>query len=88
MDTLDERLNRILPTLTSEKFRENRGLGNEVPFYAFDYPAQAEPRVREHIDFLVGHLNKVSPPIRVARVHLFEVLMSMLDERDFYSKAC
>ncbi|WP_275272076.1 DUF1788 domain-containing protein [Limnobacter sp. P1] len=87
MDTLDERLNRILPTLTSEKFRENRGLGNEVPFYAFDYPAQAEPRVREHIDFLVGHLNKVSPPIRVARVHLFEVLMSMLDERDFYSKA-
>ena len=53
MSTLDERLNKILPTLNSESFRQNRGLGNEVPFYAFDYAPEAELQVREHVNFLV-----------------------------------
>ena len=78
MNRLDERLNKILPTLTSTKFRENQGLGNEVPFYAFDYPAESEVQVREHVDFLVA---------QVARVHLFQVLVDMLEERNFYDKA-
>ena len=69
MNRLDERLNKILPTLTSEKFRENRGLGNEVPFYAFDYPAESEVQVREHVDFLVTQLAKSKPALKVARVH-------------------
>lgn len=87
MNRLDERLNKILPTLTSEKFRENRGLGNEVPFYAFDYPAESELQVREHIDFLLNQLAKAKPPLNVARVHLFQVLVDMLEERNFYDKA-
>lgn len=87
MNCLDERLNKILPTLTSEKFRENRGLGNEVPFYAFDYPAESELQVREHVDFLVTQLAKAKPALKVARVHLFQVLVDMLEERNFYDKA-
>lgn len=87
MNRLDERLNRILPTLTSDKFRENRGLGNEVPFYAFDYPAESELQVREHIDFIVGQLAKAKPVLKVARVQLFQVLIDILEERDFFDKA-
>lgn len=87
MSQLDERLNKILPTLTSVNFRENRGLGNEVPFYAFDYPPESELHVREHINFLVTQLAKAKPALRVARVHLFEVVVSMLEERGFYDKS-
>lgn len=87
MNALDERLNEILPTLTSERFRTNKGLGNEVPFYAFDYPPEDEMRVREHISFVVEQLNKAKPASRVAHINLFATLIDMLEARGFYEKA-
>ena len=87
MSRLDERLNEILPTLTSEHFRNNRGLGNEVPFYAFDYPPEDELRVREHIAFVVEQLCKTKPMTQVAHINLFAVLIDMLEARGFYDKA-
>ncbi len=32
-----ERLNKILDRVTSDDFLHGKGLGNEIPFYAFDY---------------------------------------------------
>lgn len=87
MNHLDERLNEILPTLTSERFRNNKGLGNEVPFYAFDYPPEEELRVRDHISFVVEQLRKSKPAIRVAHINLFAALIDMLETRGFYDKA-
>lgn len=87
MSDLDDRLNQVLPTITSEKFRANRGLGNEVPFYAFDYPPEAEQQVREHIAFVVEQLGKQKPPVRVAHINLFKELVGMLEARGFYEKA-
>jgi hypothetical protein len=87
VNTLDERLNRILPVLTSEYFRNNKGLGNEVPFYAFDYSPEEEPRVREHIAFVVEQLRKGNLAIQVAHINLFAVLIDMLEARGFYDKA-
>lgn len=87
MSTLDERLNQILPLLLSEGFRENRGLGNEVPFYAFDYPPEQEEPVRAHIAFVVTQLQKHKPPVRVAHINLFATLIEILESRGFYEKA-
>ena len=36
--TFNERLNNILPKLTSSDLLTNRGLGNEIGFWIFDYP--------------------------------------------------
>ena len=52
MNNLDERLNKILGRVTSDDFLGGQGLGNEVPFYAFDYPPQDEVKVREHVQLL------------------------------------
>lgn len=87
MSPLDERLNAILPTLTSDQFRTNKGLGNEVPFYAFDYPPLEELRVREHTAFVVEQLQKTKPATRVAHINLFATLIDMLEARGFYDKA-
>lgn len=87
MSTLDERLNKILPTLNSESFRQNHGLGNEVPFYAFDYAPEAELQVREHVNFLVENLAKDKSGYRVARINLFAIIIEMLDGRGFYDKS-
>ena len=37
--SLEERLNRIEDKISEKSFRENKGLGNEVGYYVFDYAA-------------------------------------------------
>ena len=38
--TLDERLDIVEEMIKRPSFRENKGLGNEVGYYIFDYPAE------------------------------------------------
>ena len=51
----NNRLNKILPIITSSEFLSHKGLGNEIPFHVFDYPPEEELRMREHIIFLMEH---------------------------------
>lgn len=87
MNNLDERLNKILDRLTSDDFLGGQGLGNEVPFYAFDYPPHEELKVREHVQFLQGAIPKRRPDLKVACVNLFELVLEMLSSRNLLEKS-
>ena len=82
-----QRLDKILGRITSDDFLHGRGLGNEIPFYAFDYPPEQELAVRAHIHFLLEQIPKRRPELRVAHVNLFELIIRHLKERGFYDKA-
>lgn len=49
---LDERLDRVEEIIKKPSFRKNKGLGNEVGYYIFDYPAEKELLVRERINYI------------------------------------
>ncbi|WOD13308.1 DUF1788 domain-containing protein [Pseudomonas sp. NyZ704] len=82
VNDLDERLNKILDKLTSDDFLGGQGLGNEVPFYAFDYPPQDEVKVREHVRFLEGAISRRRPELKVAFINLFDLMLDMLKGRN------
>lgn len=82
MNDFDERLNKILDKVTSDDFLGGQGLGNEVPFYAFDYLPQDEVKVREHVRFLQGAIIKRRPELKVAFINLFELMLDMLKDRN------
>jgi hypothetical protein len=86
-DGFTDRLNQILPTITSETFLRGKGLGNEIAFYIFDYPPEAELRVREHMHFLLDHLPKTKPGVRVSHVHLLDFVLTYLRQRHLLDKA-
>ena len=86
-DPLTWRLNQILPKLTSDGFLKTRGIGNEIAFYIFDYEPEDELRVRDHIQFLVAHLPKKRPGMRVAHINLFDFLIHYLKERNLLEKS-
>jgi hypothetical protein len=56
--TLDERLNQIIPRITSPDFLGSKGLGNEIGFWIFDYSPDREMDVR---DFLERHRTSCTP---------------------------
>ena len=86
-DGLTDRLNQILPTITSEAFLRGKGLGNEIAFYVFDYPPEAELRVREHIQFVLDHLPRTRPGLCVSHVHLLDFVLAYLRQRHLLDKA-
>ncbi len=82
-----ERLNKILDKVTSDDFLQGKGLGNEIAFYAFDYPPERELEVREHLTFLVTQIPKRRPEMRFVHVNLFDLIIRYLKDRGFYDKA-
>ena len=83
----NQRLDKILDRITSDDFLHGRGLGNEIPFYAFDYPPEQELTVRGHIAFLLEQIPKRRPELRFAHVNLFDLIIGHLKERGFYEKS-
>ena len=47
MAALDERLDKAEEMIAKPSFRENKGLGNEVGYYIFDYMPKDELIVRK-----------------------------------------
>jgi hypothetical protein len=86
-DQLTDRLNRILPKLLSDELLSGSGLGNEIGFYVFDYPAEDELRVRDQIQFLLDHLPKSKPGLRVKHVNLFDLVINHLKARNLLDRA-
>ncbi len=86
-DTLDKRLNLILPTITADAFLKATGLGNEIAFHIFDYPPEDELRVRKHILWLVEQIPKKRPGTKVMHVNLFDFLVGHLRARGFLDRA-
>ena len=86
-DVLTQRLNEILPKVISTEFLSGKGLGNEIAFYIFDYPPEAELRIREHIQFLMSHIPKNRPGLRVKHINLFDLIVDHLRERNLLEKS-
>ena len=85
-DNLNERLNLILPRITSDDFLSGSGIGNEVAFYIFDYPPEEELRVREFLTFAGGNIGQ-KRELRVKLINLFDFVLDHLKNRKLLDKA-
>jgi len=78
---LQERLNQILPTIMTDEFLTGAGIGNEIAFYIFDYQPEEELAVREHVRFLMEHIPKAKPGLKVTHVNLFDLVLEYMRGR-------
>ena len=76
-----ERLNRIKNEISKPEFLRNKGLGNEVGYYIFDYPPKKELEVREHIKVLKKVLSNI------VEFDLYEIVMNFLKENGYLEDA-
>lgn len=85
--TFEERLNRILPRITSDDFLLNRGMGNEIGFWIFDYPPEDEVAMRAFVrEVIEPALARQSPPLRFKTIDLFALMIEVLRERGLLDK--
>ncbi|AZR71953.1 hypothetical protein BBF96_00140 [Anoxybacter fermentans] len=86
MMNIYERLNAIRSKIMEKRFRENKGLGNEIGFYIFDYDPKDEMLVREHIAFLKQKINTDNSEIRIKEFDLYEIMLEILENKGYLEK--
>lgn len=84
---LQARLNQIPEKILSQEFLESRGLGNEIGFWIFEYNAEDELQVREHVKLITDTLAKKHAHLKVVHINLLQTLKDYLDSRNFTEKA-
>ncbi|SMP72062.1 DUF1788 domain-containing protein [Anoxynatronum buryatiense] len=86
MKTIYQRLDKILDLILDKRFRENKGLGNEIGYYIFDYDPKDELIVRDHIQFLKKKTSQENPEITIREFDLFHVMVNILKEKGYLDK--
>ncbi|RNI11895.1 DUF1788 domain-containing protein [Methanohalophilus sp. RSK] len=74
--TIEERLDALEETIQSEEFLQGRGLGNEVPFWIFDYPPEKELLIRSRIPKLKENLKLKS--VNILEIDLYELCLEIV----------
>jgi len=84
--TIYERLDAIIPEIEKKSFRENKGLGNEIGFYIFDYEPKYELLVRDYVEFLEEKFKSGSSGFTIKGFDLYEIILSILDSKGYLDK--
>lgn len=83
MRDLESRLNELEDKIKQPNFRKNKGLGNEVGYYVFDYPAEQELIVRERVRYLVSKYEKNVHDFKLVVFDLYDIIIDLLIQEDF-----
>lgn len=86
MDTIEDRLNKIEGIIKKDSFRKNKGLGNEVGYYIFDYDPKFELKVRDHVKYLKNKINNNNSPFKIVEFDLYNIIIEVLQEKGFLDK--
>lgn len=80
---LENRLKQLEDKIKQPNFRKNKGLGNEVGYYVFDYPAEQELLVRERIDYLKSKYATNNHDFQLVVFDLYDIIMDILIQEGF-----
>lgn len=86
MATLEERLNKAEEMMKRPSFRQNKGLGNEVGYYIFDYPAEQEMFVRERIEYIRNKNENSGDDYKIVVFDLYNIIIEILQKKGYLEK--
>lgn len=86
MRPVTQRLADLQEKLADSKFRDNRGLGNEVGFYIFDYEPTEELIVRDTIIRMKDYLERSNPEFRIQVFDLYDIILAFFEKRNYMEK--
>jgi hypothetical protein len=86
MASLEERFDQAELLMQKPSFRQNKGLGNEVGYYIFDYPADQELYVRERIAYLKKKNEESVDDYQIVVYDLYQMIIDILKQKGYLEK--
>lgn len=85
MKDIYKRIDEILPKIVEPSFRQNKGLGNEIGFYVFDYEPEYELLVREKVKY-IKEKAKSAHGLNIVEFDLYDIILEILDSKGYLKK--
>ena len=86
MASLEERLEKAEDIIRKPVFRQKKGLGNEVGYFIFAYPAEEELAVREWVKYIQNKYDSGADGFQVAVFDLYDIVIDILTEKGYLEK--
>ncbi|SFC67073.1 protein of unknown function [Alkalibacterium subtropicum] len=86
MRPITVRLDELNEKLSDPKILSNKGLGNEVGFYIFDYEPEDELVVRDAIPYIKKQIQRENPGTKIQVFDLFDIVLAFFEERGYMDK--
>lgn len=89
---LDTEFKILFEIMRSPKFRNSTGTAGEESYYLYDYPAESELEVADHIKSLINQLQIMAPSNpddyapKVLPIDLYDVAIGILEQRGILDK--
>ena len=80
------RLEEAEKLIREPSFRQNKGLGNEVGYYVFDYPAKDELTVREWVRYWQKKNNPIVDGFKFTVFDLYDIVIDILENDGFLNQ--
>ena len=85
MKDIYHRLDEILPKIVEPDFRKNKGLGNEIGFYIFDYNPEEELIVRDRVKDIKKR-GKSLYGLNIVEFDLYEIIIETLSNLGYLDR--
>ncbi|PRY84274.1 DUF1788 domain-containing protein [Alkalibacterium olivapovliticus] len=86
MRDISVRLEELNEKLADPKVLSNKGLGNEVGFYIFDYEPEDELIVRNAIPYIKKHIQSQDNTVKIQEFDLYDIVLEFFHQRGFMDK--
>jgi len=86
MRLISKRIDELKEKLLDSKILSNRGLGNEVGFYIFDYEPEDELIVREELPLIKKYVEKQNKDVNIQIFDLFDIIVEFFEQRGYMEK--
>ena len=86
MRATTERLQLLKESLLEPNFFQQKGLGNELSFYIFDYDPHDELLVRQEFPDLLAFVEKSRPDIQFQVFNLYDIIIHFFEQRGYMEK--
>lgn len=75
MEIIQKKLDRFFKEIQKEDFLKMRGLGNEVPYFVFDYNPEYELMVRNSVKYFADKMQ-----VNVKVLNLFDMIIDLFED--------
>jgi hypothetical protein len=83
--TIEQRFDHLLKVLTSARFLQKEGLGNEVPFFIYPFPPEMTVEIRAMAESLTKRLEN-DHSVRILRIDLYDLAIDLLKARGLWDR--
>ena len=86
MSNIKKRLQQIIPKIESDDFIQNRGLGNEIGYYIFDYNPRDELIVRDFIQHIKKEFDHIASQRRIIEYDLYQIFIDICRDHNILAQ--